>query len=106
MPNSLYLVTIEVKYDRPEGQTNEVKKFYRWLYTNQCFNDYYYKEEDYKKQLQEKEDNIKSLKISNYDYFCKLSQQNKVVDNIDDTDDKEDKEEFETLDDLLKEEFK
>lgn len=47
MPNSLYLVTIEVKYDRPEGQTNEVKKFYRWLYTNQCFNDYYYKEEDY-----------------------------------------------------------
>ena len=64
------------------------------------------KEEDYKKQLQEKEDNIKSLKISNYDYFCKLSQQNKVVDNIDDTDDKEDKEEFETLDDLLKEEFK
>ena len=64
------------------------------------------KEEDYKKQLQEKDESIKSLKISNYDYFCKLSQQNKVVDNIDDTDDKEDKEEFETLDDLLKEEFK
>lgn len=64
------------------------------------------KEEDYKKQLQEKDDNIKSLKISNYDYFCKLSQQNKVVDDIDVTDDKEDKEEFETLDDLLKEEFK
>ena len=64
------------------------------------------KEEDYKKQLQEKDDNIKSLKISNYDYFCKLSQQNKVVDDIDDTDDKDDKEEFETLDDLLKEEFK
>ena len=64
------------------------------------------KEEDYKKQLQEKEDNIKLLKISNYDYFCKLSQQNKVVDDIDDTDDKEDKEEFESLDDLLKEEFK
>ena len=64
------------------------------------------KEEDYKKQLQEKDDNIKSLKISNYDYFCKLSQQNKVVDDIDITDDKEDKEEFETLDDLLKEEFK
>ena len=64
------------------------------------------KEEDYKKQLQEKDDNIKSLKISNYDYFCKLSQQNKVVDDIDDTDDKEEKEEFETLDDLLKEEFK
>ena len=64
------------------------------------------KEEDYKKQLQEKDDNIKSLKISNYDYFCKLSQQNKVVDDIDDTDDKDDKQEFESLDDLLKEEFK
>ena len=62
------------------------------------------KEEDYKKQLQEKDDNIKSLKISNYDYFCKLSQQNKVVDNIDETE--EEKEEFESLDDLLKEEFK
>ena len=64
------------------------------------------KEEDYKKQLQEKADNRKSLKISNYDYFCKLTQQNKVVDDIDDTDDKEEKEEFESLDDLLKEEFK
>ena len=64
------------------------------------------KEEDYKKQLKEKDDNIKSLKISNYDYFCKLSQQNKVVDDIDDTDDKDDKQEFESLDDLLKEEFK
>ena len=62
------------------------------------------KEEDYKKQLQEKDDNIKSLKISNYDYFCKLSQQNKVVDDIDETEDE--KEEFESLDDLLKEEFK
>ena len=64
------------------------------------------KEEDYKKQLQKKDDNIKSLKISNYDYFCKLSQQNKVVDDIDDTDDKDDKDNFESLDDLLKEEFK
>ena len=64
------------------------------------------KEEDYKKQLQEKDDNIKSLKISNYDYFCKLTQQNKIVDDIDDTDDKDDKDEFESLDDLLKEEFK
>ena len=62
------------------------------------------KEEDYKKQLQEKDDNIKSLKISNYDYFCKLSQQNKVVDDIDETE--EEKEEFQSLDDLLKEEFK
>ena len=64
------------------------------------------KEEDYKKQLQEKDESIKSLKISNYDYFCKLSQQNKVVDDIDDTDDKDDKDNFESLDDLLKEEFK
>ena len=62
------------------------------------------KEENYNKQLQEKDDTIKSLKISNYDYFCKLSQQNKVVDDIDDTE--EGKEEFESLDDLLKEEFK
>ena len=61
-------------------------------------------EEDYKNQLQEKDDTIKSLKISNYDYFCKLTQQNKVIDDIDDTE--EDKEEFESLDDLLKEEFK
>lgn len=64
------------------------------------------KEENYNNQLREKDDTIKSLKISNYDYFCKLTQQNKVIDNIDITDDKEDKEEFETLDDLLKEEFK
>ena len=64
------------------------------------------KEEDYNKQLQEKDDTIKSLKISNYDYFCKLTQQNKVVDDIDDTDDKDDKEKIESLDDLLKEEFK
>ena len=64
------------------------------------------KEENYNKQLQEKDDTIKSLKISNYDYFCQLTQQNKVVDDIDITDDKEDKEEFESLDDLLKEEFK
>ena len=64
------------------------------------------KEENYNKQLQEKDDAIKSLKISNYDYFCKLTQQNKVIDDIDITDDKDDKEEFESLDDLLKEEFK
>ena len=64
------------------------------------------KEENYNNQLREKEDTIKSLKISNYDYFCKLAQQNKVIDNIDNTDDKDDKEEFESLDDLLKEEFK
>ena len=62
------------------------------------------KEENYNNQLKEKDDTIKSLKISNYDYFCKLSQQNKVVDDIDETEDE--KEEFESLDDLLKEEFK
>ena len=61
------------------------------------------KEDDYKNQLKEKDDTIKSLKISNYDYFCKLSQQNKVVDDIDETE--EEKDEFESLDDLLKEEF-
>ena len=64
------------------------------------------KEENYKNQLKEKDDNIKSLKISNYDYFCKLTQQNKVVDDIDITDDKDNRDEFESLDDLLKEEFK
>ena len=63
------------------------------------------KEEDYKKQLQEKDDDIKSLKISNYDHFCKLTQQNKVVDDIDNTDDKDDKDNFESLDELLTEEF-
>ena len=62
------------------------------------------KEENYNNQLKEKDDTIKSLKISNYDYFCKLSQQNKVVDDIDETE--EEKEEFASLDDLLKEEFK
>ena len=63
------------------------------------------KEEEYKNQLKEKDESIKSLKISNYDYFCKLTQQNKAVDDIDDTDDKEDKDNFESLDELLKEEF-
>lgn len=47
VPNNLYLVTIRVSYDRPEGQANETREFYRWLYTNACFNDYYYKENDY-----------------------------------------------------------
>lgn len=47
IPNNLYLVDIEVNYERPEGQADEVRHFYRWLYTNACFNDYYYKETDY-----------------------------------------------------------
>lgn len=49
VPNNLYLVTIRVKYDRPDGQADETREFYRWLYTNQYFNDYYYKETDYNK---------------------------------------------------------
>lgn len=49
VPNNLYLVTIRVSYDRPEGQANETREFYRWLYTNAYFNDYYYKENDYNK---------------------------------------------------------
>lgn len=47
VPNNLYLVTIRVSYDRPEGQANEIREFYRWLYTNAYFNDYYHKENDY-----------------------------------------------------------
>lgn len=47
IPNNLYLVTIKVQYDRPDGEENETRKFYRWLYTNAYFNDSYYKESDY-----------------------------------------------------------
>ena len=93
-------MTLEEALQKIEELTNENNNYKQQL---ENFNT---KEEDYKNQLKEKEDNIKSLKISNYDYFCKLSQQNKVVDDIDDTDDKDDKEEFQSLDDLLKEEFK
>ena len=46
--NNLYLVKITVNYSRPHSETDEKKFFYRWLYTNQCFNDKYYKEKDYK----------------------------------------------------------
>ena len=91
---------IEEALEKIEELTNENNTY------KQQIENFSAKEEDYKKQLQEKDDDIKSLKISNYDYFCKLTQQNKAVDNIDNTDDKDDKEEFESLDDLLKEEFK
>ena len=62
-------------------------------------------EQNLTNQIKEKEEDIKSLKISNYDYFCKLTQQNKIVDDIDSTEDDK-KESFESLDELLKEEFK
>lgn len=40
--NSLYFVNIEVAYS---NESNTVyKHFYRWLYTNQVFNSYYYKD--------------------------------------------------------------
>ena len=91
---------LEEALQKIEELTNENNSY------KQQLENFSIKEEDYKNQLKEKEDNIKSLKISNYDYFCKLTQQNKVIDDIDNTDDKDDKEEFESLDDLLKEEFK
>lgn len=52
-PNDLYLVQIEVYYgkvnkdSREATEVQEPRRFYRWLYTNSYFNDYYYKEEDY-----------------------------------------------------------
>ena len=91
---------LEEALQKIEELTNENNNY------KQQIDNFSIKEEDYKKQLQEKDNDIKSLKISNYDYFCKLTQQNKVVDDIDDTDDKDDKEEFQSLDELLKEEFK
>ena len=93
-------MTLEEALQKIEELTNENNTY------KQQIENFSTKEENYKNQLKEKDENIKSLKISNYDYFCKLSQQNKVVDDIDDTDDKDDKDNFESLDDLLKEEFK
>ena len=63
------------------------------------------KEDDYNKQLEEKENKIKDLKISNYDYFCRLSMQNSKVDKADE-DSKESIENIKSLDELLEEEFK
>ena len=63
------------------------------------------KEEDYNKQLEEKENKIKDLKISNYDYFCRLSMQNSSVEKPDE-ESKESTENIKSLDELLEEEFK
>ena len=63
------------------------------------------KEEDYNKQLEEKENKIKDLKISNYDYFCRLSMQNSSVNKLDEEDEKP-VENIKSLDELLEEEFK
>ena len=90
---------IEEALQKIEELTNENNTY------KQQIENFSTKEENYNNQLKEKDDTIKSLKISNYDYFCKLTQQNKAVDDIDITDDKEDKEEIKSLDDLLKEEF-
>ena len=62
------------------------------------------KEDDYNKQLEEKENKIKDLKISNYDYFCRLSMQNSKGDKADE-DSKESSENIKSLDELLEEEF-
>ena len=62
------------------------------------------KEEDYNKQLEEKDNKIKDLKISNYDYFCRLSMQNSSEQKPDE-DSKESTEIIKSLDELLEEEF-
>ena len=63
------------------------------------------KEDDYNKQLEEKENKIKDLKISNYDYFCRLSMQNSSELKPDE-ESKESTETIKSLDELLEEEFK
>ena len=63
------------------------------------------KEDDYNKQLEEKENKIKDLKISNYDYFCRLSMQNSTEPKPDE-ESKESTENIKSLDELLEEEFK
>ena len=63
------------------------------------------KEDDYKEQIEEKDNKIKDLKISNYDYFCRLSMQNSKVDKADE-ESKESTEIIKSLDELLEEEFK
>ena len=62
------------------------------------------KEDDYKEQIEEKDNKIKDLKISNYDYFCRLSMQNSKVDKADE-ESKESTENIKSLDELLEEEF-
>lgn len=63
------------------------------------------KEDDYNKQIEEKDNKIKDLKISNYDYFCRLSMQNSSEKKPDE-DSKESTENIKSLDELLEEEFK
>ena len=62
------------------------------------------KEDDYNKQLEEKDNKIKDLKISNYDYFCRLSMQNSSPYKPDE-ESKESTENIKSLDELLEEEF-
>ena len=62
------------------------------------------KEDEYNKQLEEKENKIKDLKISNYDYFCRLSMQNSLEPKPDE-ESKESTEIIKSLDELLEEEF-
>ena len=62
------------------------------------------KEDDYNKQIEEKDNKIKDLKISNYDYFCRLSMQNSS-EHKPDEDSKESTNNIKSLDELLEEEF-
>lgn len=63
------------------------------------------KEDEFKNQLEEKDNKIKDLKISNYDYFCRLSMQNSSPDKTGE-EVKESTENIKSLDELLEEEFK
>ena len=40
IPNNLYLAKVKVYYNS-KGSKPEIREFYRWLYTNNVFNDYY-----------------------------------------------------------------
>lgn len=40
-PNNLYLVKIKVTYVDSSTKESEVREFYRWIYTNTVFNQYY-----------------------------------------------------------------
>ena len=62
------------------------------------------KEDNYNKQIEEKDNKIKDLKISNYDYFCRLSMQNSSVNKPDEEVEKP-VENIKSLDELLEEEF-
>ena len=63
------------------------------------------KEDDYKNQLEEKANQIKDVKLSNYDYICRLSMQNSLEPKPDE-ESKESTENIKSLDELLEEEFK